>query len=136
MIKFWKLIAWAALSYSFTLLTVDPDPDLQASIERGKELYNTMCISCHMAEGAGVPGVFPPLTQSDYLQDTVASIRAVKYGLQGEITVNGQTYNNIMTPLGLDDQEVADVLNYVLNSWGNESEEMITAEQVESVEEK
>lgn len=135
MIQGWKLIVLATLSYAFTLLTADPDPDLQASIERGKELYNTMCIACHMADGTGVAGVFPPLAKADYLEDTEASIRAVKYGLQGEVTINGQTYNNIMTPLGLSDQEVADVMNYILNSWGNESEEMITEEQVAEVSE-
>jgi mono/diheme cytochrome c family protein len=105
-------------------------------MERGEEIYTTLCIACHMADGTGVAGVFPPLTQSDYLSDAEASIRAVKYGLQGEVTVNGETYNNIMTPLGLDDQEVADVMNYILNSWGNEAEAMITEAQVAEVEEK
>jgi mono/diheme cytochrome c family protein len=64
-----------------------------------------------------------------------ASIRAIKYGLQGEVTVNGETYNNIMTPLGLDDKEVADVMNYILNSWGNEAEAMITEAEVAEVSE-
>src|SRR5690606_3824618 len=100
-----------------------------------EEVYTTLCIACHMADGTGVAGVFPPLAQSDYLKNTEAAIHAVKYGLQGEITVNGQTYNNVMTPLGLSDQEVADVLNYVLNSWGNEAEGMITVEQVAEVSE-
>jgi mono/diheme cytochrome c family protein len=136
MIQTWKLIVLATSSYAFTLLTTDPDPGLQESMERGKELYNTMCVTCHMADGTGVAGVFPPLAQADYLENTEASIHAIKYGLQGEITVNSETYNNIMTPLGLDDQEVADVMNYILNSWGNEAEEMITEDQVAEVEEK
>lgn len=135
MTQSWKLILFAAISYSFTLFHTDPDPDLEESMERGKEVYDTMCVACHMADGTGMPGVFPPLAQADYLENTEASIRAVKYGLQGEITVNGETYNNIMTPLGLNDQEVADVMNYVLNSWGNEAESMITAEQVAEVSE-
>jgi mono/diheme cytochrome c family protein len=130
-----KLSILATLSYAFTFLAIGPDPELQASMERGEEIYTTMCITCHMADGAGVAGVFPPLAQSDYLNDREASIRAIKYGLQGEITVNGETYNNIMTPLGLNDQEVADVLNYVLNNWGNEPGEMVTEEQVAEVSE-
>ena len=131
----WKLVILATVGYAFTLLSTDPDPELQASIARGEEIYTTLCIACHMADGTGVAGVFPPLAQSDYLKNTEASIHAIKYGLQGEITVNGETYNNIMTPLGLNDQEVADVMNYILNSWGNEAGEMITEDQVAEVEE-
>jgi len=136
MLKTGKLLIAAALSYAFTFTTTEPEPELQASIERGEEVYTTMCIACHMADGTGVAGVFPPLAQSDYLKDTEASIRAIKYGLQGEITVNGETYNNVMTPLGLSDEEVADVMNYVMNNWVNEPEGMITQEQVAQVEEK
>ena len=131
MSKLYKLIILAVVSYAFIL--PDPSPELQESIKRGEDLYTTMCIPCHLADGSGVAGVFPPLAQSDYLNDREASIRAIKHGLQGEITVNGETYNNIMTPLGLDDQEVADVLNYVLNNWGNEPGEMVTEEQVAEV---
>jgi mono/diheme cytochrome c family protein len=134
MIQVWKLIVLASVGYAFTLFSADPE--LQASIERGKEIYTNMCMLCHMAEGTGMVGVFPPLAKADYLENTEASIRAVKYGLQGEITVNGETYNNIMTPLGLNDQEVADVMNYILNSWGNEAGEMITEDQVAQVEEQ
>jgi mono/diheme cytochrome c family protein len=81
--------------------------------------------------------LFPilPSGPTDYLKDTEAAIRAVKHGLQGEIIINGETYNNIMTPLGLDDQEVADVMNYILNSWGNEAEAMITEAKVAEVSE-
>jgi mono/diheme cytochrome c family protein len=130
-----KLSVLAVLSYAFTLVSIDPGPELQASMERGEEIYTTLCIACHMADGTGVAGVFPPLAQSDYLHDTEASIRAVKYGMQGELTVNGETYNNIMTPLGLSDPEVADVMNYILNSWGNEAENMISEAQVAEVSE-
>ena len=131
MIKLWKLTVLAFVSYAFIL--PGPGPELQESIKRGEETYTSMCITCHMGDGSGVAGVFPPLAQSDYLNDREASIRAIKHGLQGEITVNGETYNNIMTPLGLDDQEVADVLNYVLNNWGNEPGEMVTEEEVAEV---
>jgi mono/diheme cytochrome c family protein len=86
-----------------------------------------------MHEGEGVIGAFPPLAGADYLlQKRTESIHAVKFGQKGEITVNGVKYNNIMLPLYLSDEEVADVLNYVLNSWGNKGE-FVTVEEVKAV---
>jgi mono/diheme cytochrome c family protein len=111
------------------------DQNLQESMERGKELYADFCVTCHMDNGEGVPNVFPPLAKSDYLvEKREASIRGVKYGQSGEIVVNGVTYNNMMMELGLTDEEVADVMNYVLNSWGNKSQTMVTAREVASID--
>ena len=105
---------------------------LQQSVERGKEVYSELCITCHMANGKGVPGAFPPLNPSDWLTEKrTESIHAVKYGLKGEIVVNSQEYNNVMLPLGLDDEEVADVMNYTIQTW-NEGE-MVTVEEVAAV---
>ncbi len=109
--------------------------DKAQSIERGKQVYTTLCIACHQADGKGLPGAFPPLANSDYLlNDIDKGIHAVKYGLQGEITVNGVKYNSVMVSQQLSDQEVADVLNYVLNSWGNKGE-FITVARVQGVKE-
>ena len=69
----------------------------------------------------GVPKAFPPLASSDYLKDIKATVNSIKYGLNGPIVVNGVKYNSVMAPMGLDDQEVADVTNYILNTWGNRS---------------
>lgn len=100
-------------------------------MERGKEIYADFCVTCHLQQGEGVPYTFPPLANSDYLMENRAeSIRAIKYGLQGEITVNGITYNSSMAGLGLEDQEVADVMNYISNSWGNTSETIVTHKEV------
>ena len=105
---------------------------LQQSAERGKEVYSELCVTCHMANGKGVPGAFPPLNPSDWLTEKrTESIHAVKYGLKGKIVVNGQEYNNVMLPLGLDDEEVADVMNYTIQTW-NEGE-MVTVEEVAAV---
>lgn len=112
------------------------DPELEESIQRGGEIYYDFCVTCHKGNGKGVAFTFPPLSKSDYLlQNREASIRGVKYGKQGEIVVNGVTYNNTMDPLGLDDEEVADVMNYILNSWGNMSDKRVTIEEVESITE-
>jgi glucose/arabinose dehydrogenase/mono/diheme cytochrome c family protein len=114
------------------------DPkEMAASQKRGKAIYNNVCVQCHLGKGEGVANVFPPLAKSDWLKDKVMeSIRSIKYGLQGEILVNGKKYNGVMTPLGLSDKQVADVMNYVSNTWGNTRKSMITEKQVSEVKKK
>jgi mono/diheme cytochrome c family protein len=109
---------------------------LEQSIADGKEIYQDFCLQCHLDTGKGVSGVFPPLAQSDYLlNDINLSIKGIKYGMSGPITVNGEQYNGVMQNQGLDDVEIADVMNYVINSWGNKSKEVITPERVASITE-
>lgn len=94
---------------------------LKQSVERGKPLYEKYCSGCHQPTGLGLPGAFPPLAKSDYLvSDPLRGVNVLLNGLSGKITVNGVIYNNSMPNFAyLKDQEVADVLNYTLNSWGN-----------------
>ena len=109
---------------------------LEESIADGEEIYQDFCIQCHLDTGEGVYGVFPPLAKSDYLVNNIEmSIRGLKYGLSGPIVVNGEEYDGVMQDQGLDDDEIADVMNYILNNWGNESKEMITEEQVAMINE-
>lgn len=104
-----------------------------ARVARGQELYARNCFACHQLDGAGVPGVFPPLAKSDYLAaDVDRAIRHVCEGLSGNIEVNGQKYAGLMPPIVLNDADVADVFTYVLNSWGNSGGD-VSAEQVRSV---
>lgn len=113
--------------------TSKTDP-LKESIERGSEIYSDFCMSCHLPNGEGVENVYPPLAKSDYLmQKREESIRGIKYGQNGEIVVNNITYNGNMAALGLSDDEVADVMNYITNSWGNKNDKMITEEEVSKV---
>ncbi len=94
--------------------------DLKASMARGEQLYVSYCLSCHLDQGQGIEGVYPPLAKSDYLMaDKNRSIRQILYGVSGEIRVNGKTYNLEMTGFDLTDEETADILNYIRNSWGN-----------------
>lgn len=113
-----------------------PQDPLAESIERGAEIYTEYCIQCHLGKGEGVSGIFPPLAKSDWLLPEKRSdaIRVVKYGQNGEIKVNGVTYNSAMAELGLYDDEVADVMNYILNNWGNSSDKMVTEEEVKKIE--
>lgn len=104
---------------------------LKASIERGAAVYKDFCVVCHGANGEGIAHTFPPLAKSDYLlNNRTESIRAIKFGQTGKIVVNGITYNNAMAPLGLYDEEIADVMNYITNSWTNKNDQMITVEEV------
>src|SRR5690606_40475678 len=82
---------------------------LDDSIKRGQDIYQDFCVNCHMANGEGVAGSFPPLAKSDFLMEKrKESIKAIKYGMQGEIVVNGQTYNRVMSHLFL--QETYDAV--------------------------
>lgn len=126
------------LTYFLTVagfgMTLFQDNNLKESILRGKEIYADFCITCHQANGEGIEETYPPLAKSDYLMNKrMASIRGVKYGQRGELTVNGVTYNNTMAPMGLENQEIADVMNYIYNSWGNSSDKMVSAEEVEAI---
>jgi mono/diheme cytochrome c family protein len=110
--------------------------DLKASIERGKEVYGIHCVTCHMDGGEGLEGAFPPLAKADYLMaNKKRSIEQTLYGINGEIKVNGKTYNGEMPPFELSDVEVSDVLNYVRNSWGNKGE-AVTPEDVKAARKK
>jgi mono/diheme cytochrome c family protein len=113
------------------------DDKLGKSIERGKVIYAETCITCHMGDGQGVSGLFPPLAKSDFLIKTKdKAISAVKFGLQGTIKVNGAEYNNVMPNPGLANDEISDVMNYIQNTWGNTSgKKMITQEMVNALKE-
>ena len=93
---------------------------LAESIASGKLIYTNTCFACHQANGEGIASAFPPLAESDYLNaDLERSINIVLHGKTGKITVNGKKYNSVMTKQTLTNEEVADVLTYVYNSWGN-----------------
>ena len=113
------------------LVKTDQQTDLQKSITNGKEVYADFCMQCHQATGKGSGSSFPPLDGSDWLKNKrTESIRAVKYGQKGAITVNGKKFNSMMPAMGLSDEEVADVMNYIMNSWTNKQTKMITAKEV------
>ena len=93
----------------------------EIQIERGKKVFLSACFACHQANGQGLPGVFPPLAGSDFLKaDKDRATHIPIKGLSGPIVVNGKPYNNLMPPQPFDDDQIADVLTYVMNSWGND----------------
>lgn len=105
-------------------------PGIQKSIIAGKKVFNKYCISCHQVDGGGVPNMNPPLIQTSFVlgsKDTLINI--VLKGLKN-VDVDDETYNNPMPALGsvLKDQQIADVLTYVRNSFGNKASAVTVAE--------
>jgi nitrite reductase (NO-forming) len=97
-------------------------------VDAGRRIYSQSCMACHMTNGEGLANVFPPLAASDYLNaDPNRAIRTILHGLSGEVTVNGVKYNNIMPAQVLSDEQVANVLTFVYQSWGNKAQEITPA---------
>jgi len=97
-------------------------------LKLGEEVYKSgaggiACMTCHMENGQGTPGAFPPLVgQKEHMGDCVKHAGIVIHGMTGELVVDGVTYNGVMTPQGdlLDDLKIAAVISYERNSWGND----------------
>ncbi|MBI3885420.1 MAG: nitrite reductase, copper-containing [Opitutae bacterium] len=107
----------------------------EAQIEKGSRVYLGLCFACHQPDGKGLPMAFPPLAGSDYmLADRDRAIRTVLKGLSGPVTVNGTTLNSVMPPQEaiLTDGQIADVLTYVFNAWGNQGD-AFTADHVKAI---
>lgn len=150
----WVLVALAALGLGWSgyaggmdgtseQFGVDPagervmaGVDLSALQEAdGEQIYTSRCATCHQASGKGVPGVFPPVTGTDYVTGEKGQlIRVILHGLSGEIEVGGQTYSGSMPPWGsfLSNEEVAAVSTYLRQNFGNEASE-VTPSEVQAV---
>ena len=96
------------------------DPKLKQYLVEGEQLYVTHCSNCHQRDGKGLRKVYPPLAGSDYLDSHFREvICGMKYGLQGEITVNGIKYNQAMPGvIALTELELAEIATYVYTTWG------------------
>ncbi len=136
-----KCMKIARISVAFVLatfiITLSANAaDKAAAMKAGEAVYKKYCTTCHQPTGAGLANVYPPLAKSDYLKtkDKKIIIDEVVNGLKGEITVNGKKYNNVMTPLPKEysDEDAANAITYVMNSWGN-SGPVITAAEVKKV---
>jgi nitrite reductase (NO-forming)/hydroxylamine reductase len=105
-------------------------PSKGERISNGEKLFTANCAACHQADGAGLNGAFPPLAASDYIVDNpMKAVHAVLNGLSGPITVNGKDYNAVMPNLSyMSDSDVADVVTFVMNSFGNKGGEINAAQ--------
>ena len=127
--KIFFLAYFIFISYLFNI--IQKEKSFEQSISDGKMIYEDFCIQCHLNNGEGIERVYPPLNKSDYLLENIdKSIYSIKYGLKGEIIVNGIKYNGVMINQGLEDDEIADVMNYITNSWDNNLNIQITEKRV------
>ena len=95
----------------------------------GAHVYANVCVACHQSTGLGIPGAFPPLAQSDFLMaDKARAIAVVAHGLKGPIVVNGQNFNSEMPKPPLTDHQIAAVLTYVRNHFGNQGDAVTVAD--------
>jgi mono/diheme cytochrome c family protein len=137
-----KLILIGLCSFSFQeknlntefISTKKKSINLKQTTTKGKEVYIDFCIQCHLGNGKGTSNLIPPLDGSNWLKDKrKESIYAVKFGQKGIIYVNGKKYNRPMPPMGLTDQEVADVMNYIMTNWSNKNTKKVTLAEVAAI---
>lgn len=98
------------------------DPKFQQYFAQGQVLYEKHCSNCHQKNGKGLGRLYPPLASSDFLSNNFEkSFCLMKYGIQGEIIVNGQGFNKAMPAIpSLTELEIAEIATYIGNSWGQE----------------
>ncbi|KHD89480.1 MAG: membrane protein [Bdellovibrio sp. ArHS] len=115
---------------------VIPAKTLEQRLSAGKRIYESSCFACHQTNGQGLPGAFPPLAKSDFLNGSKEkSISAVVNGLEGPIKVNGKEFNSVMPAQMLSDEDAANVLTYVYSVWGN-SKKVVTPQEVKAQRKK
>lgn len=111
--------------------TVTPSANsLKASVARGQIVYTKICLTCHQVDGSGVPMMNPPLIRTKWtLGSKTVLIQQVLKGSTGKVEIDGDTFRNTMPPQPqLTDQQIADVLTYVRNNFGNKASAVTPAE--------
>jgi nitrite reductase (NO-forming) len=95
----------------------------------GAQVFSTVCYACHQNDAQGLPNVFPPLAKSDFLMaDKDRAVRAMLFGLQGTITVNGKQFNGAMPKPPITEEQIASVLTYVRSNFGNNGDGVTLAD--------
>jgi mono/diheme cytochrome c family protein len=135
-----SLAALVLLSFTSSLLAQDAAPSAE-SLSRGQTVYMQVCFACHQPTGLGLPGMFPPLAGSDWAaaKKPDRMIRMVLHGFTGPFTLNGKPFTSpapLMPPQGsaLSDTQIADVLTFVRNSFGNKAS-AVAPDQVKAIRE-
>jgi len=135
---FWSFVYLDKTAGGYNVLSYGPyntnalaklGPPKDPDFVRGQLVYNNSCLPCHQSSGLGVAGQFPPLAGSEWVlsEEPDRLIRIVLNGLAGPIMVKGQQWNNAMVAWkdNLNDQQVADVLNFARGSWGNKAPKVL-----------
>jgi len=120
------IIGFIAASFS------SEQKDFKESFQRGKAVYKKVCITCHQPDGDGVPRMIPPLSKTKYILGAKEKlVHILVKGLNEEVEVNGDFYNTPMPAQPqLTNQEIADVLTFVRNSFGNKAAAVTVAEVI------
>lgn len=130
------LIALVIVASSFV---PDQTGGLKAAIERGKKVYEANCLACHQPDGTGVPSLNPPLVKTKWVLGDKKQLATwvLKGSEGGQVEIDGEKFHNPMPGMAtmLNDQEIADVLTYVRNSFGNKAS-MVTPAEVKAVRAK
>ncbi|MCL4409191.1 MAG: cytochrome c, partial [Gammaproteobacteria bacterium] len=134
----WRKPIWFSATAAGIMLAISgfAGTAAAADMEAGKKSYERNCAACHRPDGSGMRGAFPPLANNPNLKaEPERVVDSILKGVSGPLEVGGITYNAVMPAMAhLDDTEIANISNYVLNSWGNSGPE-ITAAQVKTVRE-
>jgi nitrite reductase (NO-forming) len=111
--------------------------EIDESIKRGEQVYIINCLNCHMFSGEGVPGTYPPLLMNDSIARNIqGNINVILLGQKGMVNANGESYEAEMPAQAyLTDEQIADVLNYVMNNWGNKGP-VYSPDQVKTLRDK
>jgi len=110
--------------------------NMSQRVELGAGIFANNCQACHQATGEGIADAFPPLAKSDFLNaDKERVIKSVVAGLQGKIRVNGKDFDGVMPAWKLPDEDIANVITFVYNAWGNSRQE-VTPEEVKTIRQR
>ena len=122
MSRFVNLLAISVVFVGLLACQSEEEIKRQRYITEGILVYKNNCANCHQAKGQGLAELYPPIAHSDYLANKKSVICLIRYGQQGAIKVNGKTYNRPMPAQPqLSDLEVAELVTYIYNEWGNET---------------
>ena len=101
----------------------------KASIAAGELVYTQFCVSCHLPDGGGVENLNPPLIKTAFINGDRARLITTILNGMSQVEINGERYNNVMPAFNyLTDKQVADVLTYVRNSFGNKKPAITVAD--------
>ncbi|MGO4290174.1 c-type cytochrome [Chitinophaga sp. RAB17] len=127
----------ATLSFLSAQTKPGKNPAQSQSVSRGKKVYEQYCLTCHQVDGSGVPHLNPPLTKTTFvLGNKTKLVQIVLKGMQSSEPIDDEYYSNNMPPHNfLKDQEIADVLTYVRNNFGNKAN-AVTATEVKTIRAK
>jgi mono/diheme cytochrome c family protein len=125
-----SIVVFTLVLVSVYVLAQTGAADMKVSIQRGKKVYDQYCLACHQADGGGVPRMNPPLQKTDYVTgEKKRLINIVLKGLNDPIEINGEEYVNPMASHAhLSDQQIADVLTFIRNNFGNKAGAVSPAE--------